>query len=736
MSETMELLDEQTRAKEVPLMFMPRPKDNFEPIILNEAPDYILAMSESTLHEKVHKVVAVLKWVMQRYPVCYSYSGGKDSSTVLSLALAAAAELKAEGLAVKRFLVLNSDTQVENPEVLGVVQSELGRIKAWIDRHNLPGQIEVTEPYILAQWSVSVIGGRTLISTPQSSRNCTTDLKSVPLGRVRTQVFGRNKPSKGIFTVGVTGVRFSESAERAGNMAKRAESPIRVVQTNEDGDVFLAPIANWSTDDVMEYIGLAVNRDVLPVEERLPVEIYSDFVDVWRIYKDAEGECTVGRGGSKPSAGCGARHGCYVCGMVENDKSMTAFLKQDQYSYMRPLSAFREYLTSTLFDFTKRTWISRSIKEGHVAFGPDAYSSEYVQDLLRFALTIDRDELIASTKLGLPKPRFQIVSMRALVAIDAVWSLQAYTLPFAALKIFHDVYIKGMRFDVPAVSKVKKTPLPATRYIPCEDWDDDARDDYGGLRSAILEMHEGPCTATREILVKKSPRTIMDVDTMPMFEVHQESVDLLLKFELEHLVDRHHESAYNAGKYGFGLVGEGYRYYVMLGAISLAKSQVGEVDSILRRSSWRERQGLAGYNYDAQKAYAMSLEKPLPLEQRKQRHVPTQAEVREHERKCKRVEVHNRRIPLDVLFREWAPNVPWHRIGKQGLKLRKLMASSLQKDKKQYNPGRLKGWALHHFVRQGELVQFLKANPDVARHVKDHRSRSTRSGVQLDMFSA
>jgi 3'-phosphoadenosine 5'-phosphosulfate sulfotransferase (PAPS reductase)/FAD synthetase len=727
-----DMLTSMTHTNVVPLVFRPRPKDEeFQPVILAAAPDALLAMPENTLQEKVLKVVAVLKWTMERFEICFSYSGGKDSSTVLSMGLAAAAQLKAEGRTVKRFLVLNSDTKVENPEVLGVVRAELGRIRGWIDAQGLPGHIAITEPYILSQWAVTIIGGRNLISTPMTNRNCTTNLKSDPLNRVRKQFFGANDVAQGKFTVGVTGVRFSESAERAGNMAKRAESPVQIVQTNKDQDVFLAPIATWSTDDVMEYIGLAVNREVLPEDERLPIELYSDFADVWRIYKDAEGECTVGRG-DKPSKGCGARHGCYVCSMVSNDRSMDAFLVQEQYAYMAPLAAFREYLNNTVHDYSKRTWVGRTINDGHIAFGPDVYSPEFVQELLRYALTIDRDEKVAAARLGIA-PRFEIVSMRALVAIDALWSLQAYTLPYAALAIFHDVYVKGMRFDVPAVPLVPKGPMPATRYIPVEDWDEDAQGFMTGLRNPILELVSTP---GREIHVKGEPKMVLSTFTGSMFEVDEESVDMLLLFELDRLVARYHEATRAEGRRAFSVAGEAYMFYTQYGTLSLAKSQVGEVDSTLRRSAWRERHGLAGYNYDHDKALAMSLEKPVPVAARKRPPEPTAAEIRAEERRQRRSEVRGRRIPLDVLFSEWAPDVAWHHMRKQGLQMYRLPANCLQKGKKQYSTCRRKGWSLHHCVHQGDLIQFLRDNPAVARRVVAHRAPSARPGQQLTLFAA
>lgn len=727
-----DLLAETTYTNVHPVQFMHKPsveEQKFQPVILAEAPADIRAMPDGDIEEKIARVIAVLKWAMERYEICFSYSGGKDSSTVLSLGLAAAAALRAEGKDVKRFLVLNSDTLIENPEVLAVVQAELTRIQAWFDKHDLPGHIEVTHPAILSQWAVTIIGGKTLISTPVTNRNCTTDLKSTPLGRVRTQFFGPNKVSQGKFTVGVTGVRFEESAERAMNMTKRAESATQVVQTNAKQDVFLAPIAEWSTDDVMEYIGLAVNG-------MLPVSIYSDFVDVWRIYRDAAGECTVGQADNKPSAGCGARHGCYVCSMVSSDKSMDAFLAQDQYAYMTPLARFREYLNNTLFDLSKRTWIGRTIVDGHIAFAPDAYSPAYTQDLLRYALTIDRDEELAAAELGI-KPRFQLVSLQALVAIDAVWSLQAYALPFTAMAIYHDVFVKGLRFDVPSVPKAPKVPMPATRYIPVKDWDETAPDAFTGLRDPVLEMWEGPCTATRDIVSKGQLRVVMAVETTDMFEVHEESVAMLLGFELERLVARHQQAAAMTKSHGFGFAGEGYKFYVQYGAVTLAKSQVGVVDSILRRSAWRERHGLSGYNYDHDKAQSMSLAKPLPNAEGDPE-AARQAELaeREHARRVRRAGTRDRRLSLADLHRQWAPLVPWRSLLRRGLEGSRLPAHCLHKKNKAYDAGRRKGWAIHHFVRLGALVAFLKANPDIAAMVKAHRTPQCRKGTQLDLFAA
>lgn len=157
----------------------------FQPVVLADVPAEIQAMLEDDLGQKIAKTKAVLKWVMSKFEVCYSYSGGKDSSTVLSIGLTAASEMQAEGIAIKRFAILNSNTLVENPEVLKVVQSELVKIQQWIDRFDLPGTVRVTTPALVSQFAVSIIGGKSVVSTPMTNRNCSVygDRRSVNIHR-------------------------------------------------------------------------------------------------------------------------------------------------------------------------------------------------------------------------------------------------------------------------------------------------------------------------------------------------------------------------------------------------------------------------------------------------------------------------------------------------------------------------------------------------------------------------
>lgn len=87
---TQDLFQGATTAKIIPIKPARKTEGTFVPVVLAEAPADIQAMPEGDLEEKIAKAEAVLAWAMQRFEISYSYSGGKDSSTVLSLALAAA----------------------------------------------------------------------------------------------------------------------------------------------------------------------------------------------------------------------------------------------------------------------------------------------------------------------------------------------------------------------------------------------------------------------------------------------------------------------------------------------------------------------------------------------------------------------------------------------------------------------------------------------------------------------
>ena len=391
---------------------------------------------------------------------------------------------------------------------------------------------------------------------------------------------------------------------------------------------------------------------------------------------------------------------------------------------MRPLAAFRRFLANTFHDLSRRTWVGRTIDEnGYIRFAVDGYSPAMLQELLRYALTIDIEEREAAACLGIA-PRFQIVSLEALLAISAHWSLQGFALPYTALKIYRDIE-RGARYPVPDVPEAPKVAIPAARYIFCgRGWDEGHAWMYTGLRDVMIDAFGGEgCVGHREIVSKGQRRTIMDVANSEMFSIDAEGAALFMHFELDRVVDEWHgPRARPLLMEGHHVAGVEYRNYVSYGFLSVAKGQEGKIDEILRRTAWRERLGLAGYQYEHERALAMSVEAPVPIIPSQEEMLAKQLAEIKARREAKRQRIAQQRLSLADLHRDWAPDVAWRRLVQQG----KLKMPAIPRAKN----GRL---VLRHLITRYAFLSFLQENPLVMQRVRHFRTRR-RTSVTRDLF--
>ncbi len=426
-----------------------------------------------------------------------------------------------------------------------------------------------------------VIGGRGLPIFPNSSdRDCTVDWKIEPMVRLRKRVLAEFDNATTPPVV-ITGIRFDESTVRGNRMSQRGESD-QVRFDPKLGERRLSLICYWSEDDVWEYLGRARSGQI---------NGYSTFEETFRIYADAAGtSCAVVADEmlkeTSKSRGCGARTGCWACTAVGRDKSLENMIDGDpRYAYLRGLNRLQRFILATQWDWSRRNWVGRTIRDGYIKLEPDIYSPAMLEELLRYALTLDVEEGIAAQCEG-REPRFQIVSIEQLIAVDAMWSLYGHHRPFHALKLFRDIYIEGQRYPVPEVEMVPKTPLPAARYLYVgDDWDEGRVWAYAGLRSPELELlgEQGDCIGTRV----SGQKVVMNVNTEDFFTVDIESAYLVLELEMDELIVRYHDDP-------TGLITEGYRYYTRMGIVALAKNQLTVADGILRRTAFKSRHGFSG----------------------------------------------------------------------------------------------------------------------------------------------
>lgn len=539
---------------------------------------------------------AVLRLFEAGHPVVVAVSGGKDSAVTLNLALAAAIRFKSAG-GNPSVTLLHAETGIDNPEVTVLARQEIEKAVKFAQANGVSVEAHTAKPALNDTWAVRIIGGRALPTFANSAtRDCTVSWKIDPMRRAKKTLFRSLQASIGKAPVVLIGTRFDESSGRAARMSERGESDDRPWQ-GDDG-LYLSPIANFTLDDVIEYIGLA-SAGVIPA--------YTDFDDLMRLYNASEGStCFVvsvmkDAAGSKQGKACGARTGCALCCAVGVDKSLVNMIESDErYGYLRDLNRLQRFLVNTQYDLSRRQWVGRTINEhGYIAIRPDAYNGAMTESLLRYALTIDVREQEAAASLGI-EPRFQLVTLEALIAIDAFWSLQGYSeRPFHALSIYRDVYLDGKRYDVPEVPMAPKADIQAVRWLYVgNDWDEGHLRIFSGLRDPILDGFADPCMGPLKSL--KDGKLVLNVRTEDFFTVDPEGASLLLEFELDRLLEMHDDPK-------SCLVTKGFMTYIQFGTIALAKNQVSVIDKILRRTAWKERHGLVGSGYDLDALMARSI---------------------------------------------------------------------------------------------------------------------------------
>jgi DNA sulfur modification protein DndC len=257
-------------------------------------------------------------------PWLVGFSGGKDSSMVASLLFEAVLAVPVEQRK-KEIAILCTDTRVEIPAIVELVEGTLARMQKFSDENNLNIKAHLLRPPAEQSFWVNIIG-RGYPPPNRVFRWCTQRLKIDPVS-----VFVRKAIGHWGEAILHLGARRAESSTRAQTMADR-ETRNGLRRHPDLPRVWVSnPIEFLTTEEVWAYL------------LQTPNPWGGDNRALYKLYANASGgECPIQIDTSTPACG-NSRFGCWTCTVVDRDKASEGLLASGD-ERMEHLVAFRETL--------------------------------------------------------------------------------------------------------------------------------------------------------------------------------------------------------------------------------------------------------------------------------------------------------------------------------------------------------------------------------------------------------
>lgn len=335
-------------------------------------------------------------------PWIIGFSGGKDSTVLLTLTWLALQQLKEKGHRLTRqvFVVCN-DTMVENPVIEEYVTVVLDAIRKAAKEQEMPITVATTTPELEDTFWCCVIG-KGYPAPNNSFRFCTEKMKIKPTSKFITdQVVADGE------AIVLVGTRLSESQQRERSIRRHEIKGHRLSKHPLNPNTYTyAPIKELMLEEVWWIINA------------IPSPWGFDNQILFKIYLDASAddyECpTVVTDDSHRSCGQ-SRFGCWICTVVKEDKSMSELIKSGV-KWMKPLLDFRDRLIANrnVSDYrceTRRNGQWAVDESGHKMGN---YTMEYRIQLLRELLTVQKETQDYRSSIDL-------ITNQELIAIQVIW---------------------------------------------------------------------------------------------------------------------------------------------------------------------------------------------------------------------------------------------------------------------------------------------------------------------------
>lgn len=338
--------------------------------------------------ERVERVVGQLA---ARYedpsddrPWIVAFSGGKDSTLLAHLVFEALQRVR-PSRRTRPVHILSSDTQVETPAISEFVETQIEAVQTGADALGLPLATHVVRPELHETFWVRLIG----YGYPAPTRNfrwCTERLKIRP-----SNLFVAAQVAEHGSVLVLVGSRLDESATRARSIKKHiGDGPAINPHSTIKGAWMWAPLRELSTDEVWEYLALT------------PAPWGGRHRRLQNLYKEANsGECAIVLDDSTKPCG-NSRFGCWVCTVVDRDKSIEGFIGSGRTDY-QGMADMRDWLI-VLRDDEQGQYREKVRRNGQAGNGPLRMDvREQVLDRLLALQAELGEELISADEIAVIK---------------------------------------------------------------------------------------------------------------------------------------------------------------------------------------------------------------------------------------------------------------------------------------------------------------------------------------------
>ena len=359
-------------------------------------------LEEAGALERIYKEVQET-YLADGRPWILGFSGGKDSTCMIQLVWTALTKLPRSKLS-KEIYVISSDTMVESPKIVETVTDSLELMEAAAKKAGIPLRTNLVRPKLDDTFWVCMIG-KGYPAPSNTFRWCTDRLKIQSANR-----FILDRVSEHGEVIMVLGSRKAESSTRAQVINRNLIKGSPLSHHNLLPQAFIyAPLKDFTAKDVWGYL-LGTQTNPWGGNNR----------DLSAMYRDANAsECPLVVDTSTSSCG-NSRFGCWVCTVVDQDRSMSSMIDNGE-EWMEPLLELRQMLKDTQDPEKKPEFRELKHRNGRVVFWNDRvtygpYKFSFCKEILERLLEAQN----AVRKNG-PDPRISLIHEDEIHEIQRIW---------------------------------------------------------------------------------------------------------------------------------------------------------------------------------------------------------------------------------------------------------------------------------------------------------------------------